>query len=323
MSSRLSRKSADKLAEKIKDKLFVPIYGELITAVSCTISEAENALRQLKRIRSKMQEHHKDVRIARGVGATVGMLAASVAIGGLVAAPFTGGLSLAGALAITGISGSVAAAGTVTNVGASGVGKILSETLLSDASRALEKLKAADGRLRTIYRLFEKECTAIYWDCPEIRSRFSLSDFIHVALAVCTCGAAFLKFSGIAGGIKEFLTANIGNAFAGGIVSGVKAVIATALQELSAVHSCCVQGFGIVTSLSTIGLTAVAVCGVIAVAVTLSLNVYTLVQLFRDLPSEAVEKVRAAEVQLQQRKEKLESLLEEIRTAEWINKPRW
>ncbi len=325
MSSGLSRKSADKLAEEINNRLFDPTYGKLLDAVSCTISKGENALRQLKRIRSKMQEHHKHVRIARGAGATVGVLAASVVIGSLVAAPFTGGLSLFGTLAIAGISGSVAAAGTVTNVGASGVGKILSETLLSDASCALEKYEAAEKRLRTLYRLFETECTAIYWDCPEIRSYFSQSDFVKVALLACTRGDAFLKFSGIYKCGTKTLRSGVGTVLCGsggGII--VLGVMAKTVQELSArAYSCSVRGFSIVTSLSTIGLTAVAVCGVIAVVVTLSLNVYTLVQLFNNKPSEAVQKVRAAEVQLQQRKDQLENLLEEIKTAEWINKHRW
>lgn len=279
-----SREGAKAIDSKVWDK-----YYELKKSFGEAITEAENAITKLRPIASKIEEHHKNVKIARGVGATVGALAAPVTIGSLIAVPFTGGLSLIAAAVTAGVSGAVVAAGTATNAGSTIAGKVLSEGLIDDADEALKAFQKADSRMRTLYRAFTAKSDEVYWECPQLQRCFSKSTFEVVAFIVSVCYE-------IAGSIS----------------------MANALQKLSKIPGAVNQAFSFVTGLSTTGLVVFAVFGTIAVTATLIFNVYTIVDLILNEPSKAAEDVKNTIRELEERKEQLESLLSKTTMSEWM-----
>lgn len=304
--------TANNIANEIITGGFISDFHVLMQMISTAITKYESALQSLEEILAEIQTHSKNVKIARGVGAGVGAAAAPFVVGGLVLAPFTGGLSLVAALSTAGVAGAVIGAGTLTNGVSAVVGAELSAGLVNKASKIIDECKIAEENVRTLYRLFDSKCTALLEGFPHIKEQFSVRENSWV-FAICIGCMAGLKaiaaYTGISAGYSTFLSTSCGVGFHAGLVPGIKATIATAIQECTSVV---VAVHGAVTS-SSVALAGFYVFTFVIVSATFIFNIYTLVKLFDKSPSKAEEEVSTAISDLKKRKDGMDSLLKELK----------
>ncbi len=171
-----------------RDQELIVLSAELRMAYTIWNPIRKKIITQLRLKEEELIRTTKNVRIARGVGAGVGIIGGAVAIGGFIMAPFT----LGGSLLVSGIGAGIGAAGGLTSIGATVAEKVIEKSELKEVNNLLTIHDQLCKEMQSLYKLLEDEARRLAHDNPRLSSddvMFSILRAGETAIRVGSVGA--------------------------------------------------------------------------------------------------------------------------------------
>ncbi|XP_071083261.1 apolipoprotein L3-like isoform X2 [Haliotis cracherodii] len=271
----------------------------LISLIEKEAKEKKRVISTLSALADELDKHSFNTRIANLTFASTGIVATGLTIAGLIAAPFTFGASLG--LTVGGVALGVTSA--VGAVGTTVVGRIIQSNAFKDASAAREDYTDTTNMLLQITKVLNDDKELL----QKVLKNMDFKTGVHTTeVAKLTA----LGVAGIGGGAMR-LAAVVSAIAARGVISATTRTVASVLKT---------------------GFLAAKIGGAVLSALTLPLDIYTIVtnsmDIHRKTPGEgaselrdAVKKLMKADLTIDESQEKdLVTLMKENRdlTAQFV-----
>ena len=166
----------------------------------------------------------KNVRIARSVGAGVGIVGGVMTLGGFILAPFT----LGGSLVVSVVGAGIGAAGGLTSVGASIADKVIEKNELKEVNNLLTIHDQLCRVMEELIRLLDNEARRLAHDNPDLSNDALFFGLLRTGETLLRFGSVGARGASVAVQVANLggIGALEGGIFAARIASGAVAGVA-------------------------------------------------------------------------------------------------